>query len=196
MKTAQTRGRILPTLTVLFLLGASVQIGLGLQVAIASEGSDEVPSTSTLQLPYDPDARQLQANRDAAHLLEINRREQELGALQAELNAQEARLEAARQDLTAQLREIERAENELRATMALADRAAEEDISRLVTVYEAMDSEEAAAVFAEMDPVFAAGFIGRLAPATAAEILAGLEPRVAYSLSAIVAGQNAQVPTQ
>ena len=59
-----------------------------------------------------------------------------------------------------------------------------------------MNAKQAAALFEEMDPDFAAGFLGLLEPEKAAEILAGVSPSKAYALSVIVAGRNANAPTE
>lgn len=88
------------------------------------------------------------------------------------------------------------AESNLKATMALADTAAEDDLSSLTTVYENMKAKDAVPLFEEMDPQFSAGFLGRMRPDAAASILAGLTPAKAYSISVILAGRNAQVPTE
>lgn len=88
------------------------------------------------------------------------------------------------------------AESNLKATMALADTAAEDDLSGLTSVYENMKSKDAVPLFEEMDPQFSAGFLGRMRPDVAASILAGLTPAKAYSISVILAGRNAQVPTE
>ncbi|MCP5036728.1 MAG: hypothetical protein GY945_03920 [Rhodobacteraceae bacterium] len=87
------------------------------------------------------------------------------------------------------------AESELKATMAFAETAAEDDLTRLTTVYENMKAKEAAALFGAMDPQFAAGFLGRMRPDAAALIMAGLDPQVAYTISVVLAGRNANVPT-
>ena len=88
------------------------------------------------------------------------------------------------------------AENNLKATMALADTAAEDDLSRLTAVYESMKSKDAVPLFEEMDPQFSAGFLGRMRPDAAASIFAGLTPAKAYTISVILAGRNANVPTK
>ncbi len=88
------------------------------------------------------------------------------------------------------------AENELKSTMALADTAAEDDLVRLTAVYESMKGKEASALFETMNPQFAAGFLGRMRADSAAVIMAGLDPQTAYAISVILAGRNANVPTQ
>jgi flagellar motility protein MotE (MotC chaperone) len=91
---------------------------------------------------------------------------------------------------------LQDAEASLEATMALASTAAEDDLSRLTSVYENMKAKEAAPLFAAMAPQFAAGFLGRMRPDAAAAILAKLDPEAAYSISVLLAGRNAGVPTE
>lgn len=91
---------------------------------------------------------------------------------------------------------LEEAETSLEATMALASSAAEKDLARLTAVYENMKPKEAAPLFAAMDPQFAAGFLGRMRPDAAAAILSKLDPEAGYSISVLLAGRNAGVPTQ
>lgn len=134
----------------------------------------------------------------------------ELGALLAALEARETRIVAAEEALADRMqalalaeRKIEEnlaalteAEAALADTMAYADRAAEDDLTRLTSVYEAMKPKEAAALFETMEPDFAAGFLGRMRPDAAAAIFAGLSPEMAYTISVVLAGRNANAPTE
>ena len=88
------------------------------------------------------------------------------------------------------------AEEALAATIAMADEAAATDLDQLTNVYENMKPKEAAALFEEMPPEFAAGFLGMMRPDAAALIMTQLEPEVAYSFSVVLAGRNANVPTE
>lgn len=103
-------------------------------------------------------------------------------------------LAVADREIADRLQEMTRAEEELSRTLAIADQAAEKDISRLVSVYENMKPKDAAALFEEMDPNFAAGFLARMNPESAAGVMAGLSPQVAYTLSVVLAGRNAEAP--
>ncbi|MCB1394569.1 MAG: hypothetical protein H6898_04785 [Rhodobacter sp.] len=190
------RARILPGLALLFLLGASLKLTTGLGAAMAQDPAPEpvIPHTAPSPLPPAPQLLQASVAGNAELIVDLRRREQALDAREAAVAERAALVEAGQVRLQDQIAALQAAEGELAATMALADRAAEDDITRLVSVFEAMKPEDAAAVFAEMDAGFAAGFLARLAPQTAADILAGLEPRQAYGLSAILAGRNANVP--
>lgn len=193
---ARRRARILPGLALLFALAASLKLASGLGVALAQgpEPDPAVAAVAPSPLPPTPQLLQASLADNAALVVDLRRREQALAEREAAIAERAALVEAAQGRLQEQIRALESAESELSATMALADRAAEDDIARLVSVFEAMKPEEAAAVFAEMDASFAAGFLARLTPQTAADILAGLEPRQAYGFSAILAGRNADVP--
>jgi len=190
------RARILPGLALLFVLGASLRLASGLGTAMAQDPAPGPTVPQVAPSPLPPTTQLLQASvaGNADLIVDLRRREQALDQREAAVAERAALVEAGQARLQDQIAALQAAEGELAATMALADRAAEDDITRLVSVFEAMKPEDAAAVFAEMDAGFAAGFLARLAPQTAADILAGLEPRQAYGLSAILAGRNANVP--
>lgn len=194
------KARILPTLAVLFLGAASLRVISGLDAAMAQDPpAGSVPPSAETGTEAPVEVAAMEALRsspvsDAELSLEILRRERAVEDREAALAERESVLAALEARLQEQVQALETAEAELSATMALADRAAEDDIQRLVGVFEVMKAEDAAAVFAEMDPGFAAGFLSRLPAEIAAEILANLEPRQAYGLSALIAGRNALVP--
>lgn len=146
----------------------------------------------------------------AADLAEACGSEADIAEVLARLREREARLERREAALEDRLQALSvadlqirrnmaalvEAEAELEATMALADTAAEDDLVRLTSVYENMKPKDAAPLFATMDPQFAAGFLGRMRADAAAAIMAGLDPQAAYSISVILAGRNANVPTR
>lgn len=123
-------------------------------------------------------------------------REARIRSQEAQIEKRLKALQIANEKIDERLVELKAAEDELRSTLALASTAAEDDLSRLTTVYENMKPKTAAALFAAMAPEFAAGFLGRMRPESAAGIMAGMTPESAYSISAILAGRNADVPKQ
>ncbi|QFU10276.1 hypothetical protein PARPLA_00159 [Rhodobacteraceae bacterium THAF1] len=128
---------------------------------------------------------------ELAEILDVlSERQAALDARETQLDADAERLAEGRAALAAQLAEIEQAETELRRLLNLADKAAEDDLSRLATVYENMKPAEAGALFEQMPPAFAAGFLGLMGPAASARILAALKPETAYAVSVILAGRN------
>jgi len=94
----------------------------------------------------------------------------------AELRLMQAELEAEAAEM-AQLR-------------SSSQRATNEELARLVTIYEAMKPKEAAGLFETMEPRFAAGFLRQMSPQSAAAILSGLSPDVAYAISVLIAGRQ------
>ena len=105
-------------------------------------------------------------------------------------------LNLAEQEIQKNLKARQSAEAKLAKTLSLADEAAEGDLARLTAVYENMKPKEAATLFEEMSPDFAAGFLGRMRPDAAAAVMAGLTAPAAYTISVILAGRNANVPTE
>ncbi|MBU2992375.1 hypothetical protein KO486_04025 [Octadecabacter sp. B2R22] len=105
-------------------------------------------------------------------------------------------LALAEEELSERLGELQAAEESLIATLALSETANDDDIARLTAVYENMKPADAAGLFGQMAPDFASGFLVRMAPEAAAAVLAGLDPQTAYSISVIIAGRNANAPTE
>jgi len=130
----------------------------------------------------------------AEMLAAFQTRESRLKERESQLRSRMQALSVVDQEITAKMTALTQAEEALRATLALADSAAENDLTRLTTVYENMKPKDAAALFEEMDPSFSAGFLGRMRPEAAAAIMTGLDPQTAYTISAILAGRNAEVP--
>lgn len=111
----------------------------------------------------------------------------------------EDRLQAMRvaeSEISERLGQLQSAEAALSDTLSQADSAAEDDLGQLTAVYENMKPQDAAGLFETMEPDFSAGFMGRMRPEIAAAIMAQLEPATAYAISAILAGRNADVPTE
>lgn len=119
----------------------------------------------------------------------LERRERQIEDRMKALTVAEAAIEK-------RLAALVEAEAALKQTLALADGAAEDDLSKLTSVYEQMKPKDTAKLFEEMDPEFAAGFLARMRPEAAAGILAGMDPHAAYTISVVLAGRNATVPRE
>lgn len=183
----KTGRRVLPVIAALLLGSALLRTAIGANEAIAEDRVHQFTNTvepAVCETPAD-----LQ-NLVAA----LQSREERLDEREKQMRARMQALAVADQEIEAKLARLSDAEDRLRGTLALADTAAEDDIARLVAVYEVMKPKEAATLFEEMSPEFAAGFLGRMRPEAAAGVLAGLTPQAAYSLSVILAGRNATVP--
>ena len=122
---------------------------------------------------------------------------------EAQLDVEEKRLADRRQSLNVaeaklaeQLAAFEKAQVNLEKTLSMADQAAEKDIARMTTVYEAMKPAEAAQIFEKMDVSFAAGLLSRMRPEAAANVLTGMTPEAAYAVTLTIASRNHGVPVQ
>ena len=179
-------------IAVLFAVSAGLRITTGAGPAIAKEvtalaGADgDAVSPQSCSTPDE-----IEAILAALSLREtqLETRERDLLALERSLNLAEIKV---RENLAA----LEAAEVSLNETIARSELASETDLVRLTAVYEGMKPKDAAGLFEEMDPEFAAGFIGRMRADAAAAIMTGLSAPTAYSISVILAGRNANAPTE
>lgn len=172
----------------LFLSAGLIRLGNGVGAALA-RASEPTATADDAQQECTTDAGTL------ALLSEIQAREKRLSEREGLLADRDQAVKLAQKQLETRLVELKAAEEELAKTVAIADSAADADVTRLVTLYENMKPKEAAPLFEEMAPDFAAGFLARMRPDTAAAVLAGLDPKTAYSISVIMAGRNANAPT-
>lgn len=193
----RVKGGALLTITALLCASALVRLAVEAGPALARE-LDAVRQRAESPEPESGDTGQERPSREALQqMLEAFRaREEAIAAREAELEERARELAVADQALSAKLEQLVEAEQALRETLSVAEGAAEGDISRLTSVYESMKPKEAAALFEEMDPEFAAGFLSRMRPEVAAGIMAGLSPQAAYTISVVMAGRHANVPTE
>ena len=126
----------------------------------------------------------------------LKEREEQLNARADRIVDRERLLEVAEAKYKDQMARLKAAEDSLSATLALADKAAEKDIARLVEVYESMKPKNAARIIETMDVTFAAGILSRMNGDAAARIMSGMNADRAYAVSVVIAGRNADVPTE
>ncbi|MCE8539849.1 hypothetical protein KBY27_20495 [Ruegeria pomeroyi] len=187
-----TRGGALLLISVLMIGSALIRIGLEAGPALAREGG-----TESMQKAADTQSHDSPAEADLHALLAtLRQREADLNQRESTVMERMRALEIAEVAIDRKLADLTQAEEALRETVAAASVAAESDLSRLTEVYEKMKPKESAALFEEMDATFAAGFLARMRPEAAADIMAGLSPKVAYTISVVLAGRNANVPTE
>ncbi len=191
---SQTRRKSGPgTLVILALLLASsgaMRLGAEAGKAMAETGSGDDAMSAEGSPPAECPAP------PAALAAALAERAADIENKSAALDERMAALTLAEKAITIRLAELDTSEAKLRDTLSIADGAAEEDLARLTSVYEAMKPKDAAALFETMEPEFAAGFLGRMRPELAAPVLSGMKPETAYTISAMIAGRNALVPKQ
>lgn len=194
-RTRRKRGRMrgaLVMIATLLLASAFTRLGDGVGQALARASGEAVtgPDTSdAVQNCEAPTDLQILHNALQDRAAQLDRSE---AALRDRLQA----LRITDREVTQKIAALEEAETGLRETLAIAENAAEDDITRLTQVYERMKPKQAAALFEQMDPSFATGFIARMRPESAAAIMAGLSPQAAHTFSVVLAGRNANVPTE
>lgn len=162
--------------------GAPSFAAMAQEVTEGMRGEDDYPSAASAT-PSPSEAETL--------LAALKTRAEELDAREQSLNDRAASLQSIAEGVEAQLTELRAAEGRLAELVDVADGAADENVARLVMIFENMKPQEATGLFAEMRPDFAAGFLRRMNPEKAAAILAGLPAEEAYAVSVTLAGHNA-----
>ncbi len=191
MKTSKLhrspRHKILPLFAGLLLASGLFRLGSGANSVFAEEISAQEPLESLV----------CGFESGTEGLLEAFRaREARLVEREGQLEDRIQALHVTEVQVTEKIAELSAAEESLEATLALAQTAASDDLARLTAVYENMKPSNAAALFSEMDPAFAAGFLGMMRPDSAAAVMSNLDPARAYTISALLAGRNANAPTE
>lgn len=190
-KVQHRRKGTLHIIAALLVTSATLRFGAGTGEAFAENfaaAAQESPEAEMTQ-----DATAAEAN---TLLKALQEREGKVAMRETALADRIQALSVAEAELTEQLAALEAAEQALRSTIALADTAAATDLERLTAVYENMKPKEAAALFEEMTPAFSAGFLGMMRTESAALIMSQLTPQTALSISVVLAGRNANVPTE
>lgn len=190
------RGRGTLGILVLLLAGSAIVRVLSSADAVMAEARDVIAGQEAPAARSEPVAGAPTPTELDAILTAFEEREARIRSQEEQIEKRLKALSIADEKINERLAELKATEEELRATLSLASTAAEDDLARLTTVYENMKPKTAAALFEEMAPEFAAGFLGRMRPDAAAQVMAGMTPAAAYSISAILAGRNADVPKE
>ena len=197
MSKRQARKRgfgVLHVVTCLLVASAVMRFAVEVGPAMANEGGEDV-AEDTVRTEEPSQTETLLAALQAREA-RLADREARLADREGQLQARLEALRTAEEEIEVKLQALVEAEAQLSATIALADTAAESDLAQLTTVYENMKPKEAADLFTQMPPQFAAGFLGLMRPEAAALIMTELAPEIAYSFSVVLAGRNAEVPTE
>lgn len=187
--TKKAPGALICIVALLVLSGVLRAGGIGFAVASETKELPEEPAESMgMGAELAPDTKAL--------LEIIKTRTAQLDQKEKELMELSYSLDAAQKLIEQNLTRLAEAEERLQASIANVDGASENDLDRLTAVYESMKPKVAAALFEQMNPEFAAGFIGRMAPQAAANIISGLSSEAGYAISVVLAGRNANAPTE
>ena len=181
-----------PTLIIIscLLVSAVIRVGAG-GVALAEELATHAEEAPVITPPFAPPEPEI------GSLLEsIRTRQEQLTQNEIKIAERQHELNLVEQRISRQLAVLIQAEQKLANTLAIADSAAENDLKQLTEVYEKMKAKSAAEIFETMEVSFAAGFLSRMKPESAAGILSEMPPNTAYSISVVMAGKNANAPTE
>lgn len=173
-------------IAIMLAASGAIRIGFGVGQALALTPEIDAEAAPPMDCPAPP----------LAVAQALGEREARLAAREVAFEERLAALDLAESAITARLQELAQAEADLERVVTLSDGAAEQDLTRLTAVYEAMKPADAARLFSAMPVDFAAGFLGRMRPETAALTLAGMEPEAAFAITALIAGRNALAPTE
>lgn len=174
------------------LISAVIRLGAG-GVALAEELATNV--AEPVMVPVQP-VQPTPESEVSSLLKSIRTRQEQLLQREGEITERQLELNMIEQRIAQQLVVLKQAEQKLADTLAIADSAAENDLKQLTAVYEKMKAKNAAEIFGTMEISFAAGFLSRMKPESAAGILSEMPPNAAYSISVVMAGKNANAPTE
>ncbi len=189
-RAAQPRKTGTITVIVALLLASGLIRAIDIAPAFAEEMLPEAAHEPTQMASAEP------ANDTPVLLKAIQDREAQITEREAYIDRRMQTLAVAEQRIREQMDALREAESKLAATLSLADNATEEDVARLTEVYQRMKPTEAADIFETMDIQFAAGFFSRMRPESSAAIMANLPADLAYSISVVMAGRNANAPRE
>lgn len=175
------RRRILPVFGAIFILAGGVQLA-GMVLARASAtaavhpliaGCEGVPEAVALS-----ERLVLRADRVQRYLADLDRK-------RAEIAEAEARL-------TRRLLELRDASTSPAARQSAQAAAIEEDIRRMVAIYDVMKPGEAASIMAHLPPAYAAEILMRVGPENGARIVGALDPETAAVMTAHMGARSAR----
>lgn len=184
-------GKPITIIVLLFLVSAGIRASFAVSGARAEQS--ELPTPTPDEKDPSSVANTLNGRNPSTVLAEVLRREKLVAEREEEIKERYAQLSDYEQQVKQQIVALKEADENLRSTIAFAETAGETDLEMLTQVYENMKPKEAVELFEAMAPDFSAGFLSRMRPEIAAQILSGLTPEKAYSISAILAGKNANL---
>lgn len=175
------RRRILPAFAAMFVLAGGAQLaGMVLAQAATEDavhpliaGCEGVPEAVALS-----ERLILRADRVERYLAELDRK-------RAEIAEAEARL-------TARLHELRAATASPAARQAGQAQAVEDDIRRMVAIYDVMKPADAAGVMAHLPPDYAAEILMRVGPENGARIVGAMDAETAAVVTAHMGARSAR----
>lgn len=178
-----SRRRLLPLLGVIFMLGGVIQLG---GMVLARDGAADAVHPLIAGCEGIPEAVSL-SERLLLRGDRINR-------YSAELDRKRAEIEQAEASLTARLIELRAAATSPAARQRAEAAAIDEDIRRMVALYDVMKPVDAARILANLPPDYAAEILIRVGSESGARIVAALDPGTAAIVTTHMGARSARHP--
>lgn len=158
----------------------------------AASGTEIPASAATDPAPaFDPDKL---TPGEIEVLQNLARRREEIEARARELDSREALVAAAEARVDKKLAEIKAIEDKITAAQAQQSVEQDQQLARLVKVYEAMKPADAAMIFNTLDAQVLIDVASRMKEAKIAPVLAAMDPEAAKSLTVALATRRANPP--
>lgn len=109
-----------------------------------------------------------------------------------DIDRRKAELAVAQKQLTEKLVDLRKLRQQSAQGEARSGQAQDEDIARLIALYDQMKPEQAAQVLSNLPPDFAAQILARVQPETGARIMASVEPGHAAVLTSYMGAIRAR----
>ncbi len=204
MSKTYKKSSVLITLTVLFALAFSGRI-----MALSADNDAQSDDQKTQKLEKNEpdnstgltaqnssqdgagDLEELYLTGEAASLIQATRIA--LEEKEMRLRQREAELEVLEKKLLAENEKLQKLESSLEQRWTTMQATANDDLTHLARMYEAMKPDKAAAIFNKMDHQFAAGFLRLMKSEQAALIMANMTADSAYLVSVTLANQNSDI---
>jgi flagellar motility protein MotE (MotC chaperone) len=122
----------------------------------------------------------------------LRERSLRVDAYMQDLERKKAEIASAEKQLTEKLVELRKIKQQLAQRDAGQRQAVDDDIGRLIAVYDQMKPEQAAMVLSNLPPDFAAQILVRVQPETGARIMASVEPGQAAVLTSYMGAIRAK----
>jgi flagellar motility protein MotE (MotC chaperone) len=155
----------------------------GVQLAQADTGGGAGAGqggAQTAELPANP----LSMSDERIELLQrLSKRRKELDKRAAKVKQREAELKAVEKRLEKKVRELKSLKKEINGLLVEYDKQQNEQVKRLVRIYESMDPEDAARIFENLGMDVLLKVVDRMSERNTAPILAEMAPKKAQALT-------------
>jgi flagellar motility protein MotE (MotC chaperone) len=149
-----------------------------------SKSEDQEPPALVEGMKVDPAGN---SRSELAILERLAKRRDDLGKREQELEMRDALLKAAEKRLEQRVEELKKLENSIRLATRKRDEQQQEDLGKLVAMYESMKAKQAAKIFEVLDQDVLLDIVKIMKPRKVAAIMGQMNAASAGSLSLAIA---------